>query len=39
VLRYLPQAALHEWPGGHLLPEEAPAAVAALLVGAGGAPP
>ena len=39
VLRYLPQAALHEWPGGHLLPEEAPAAVAAALVGAGGAPP
>ncbi len=39
VLHYLPQAALREWPGGHLLPEEAPAAVAALLVGAGGAPP
>ncbi len=39
VRRYLPQAFLHELPGGHLLPEEAPVAVAAFLRGAGAAPP
>jgi magnesium chelatase accessory protein len=39
VRRYLPQAFLHELPGGHLLPEEAPVVVAAFLRGAGAAPP
>jgi magnesium chelatase accessory protein len=38
VRRYLPQATLHERPGGHLLPEEDPEAVAAFLRGAGAPP-